>query len=329
MKTQSKQPPTKIKYAIGLAYDLKKRVFYRVTRKPLPFPRVFEIQTNNLCNGACLMCPISKVKNNKPERMSDELFEKIIKDIAENGTDAFVLPFLQNEPLMDNDLFKKLKLIKRMSNGKIATGFVTNGTLFTKEKIKELCEAGVDDVFFSIDASTEETYSKIRKGLNYNRVLENIENLRLANCKTNIIAEFLLQKDNYSELNDFKEYWGKKGIKTFIQSVNNRAGTVSNFRDVSLTREDFSFRKNLTSILELIITGGCWELIDHFNVLCNGDVILCCNDYSRRTILGNVKNNSIKEIWNSQKYQSIREAIFNKDFEKIPECRSCSQIKYF
>ena len=329
METQSKVPSSKIKHAIGLAADVKKRLSYRITRKPLLFPRVIQIQTNNLCNGSCLMCPVSREKIRNPGKMSDELFERIVKEIVENrAEDAFVLLYLQNEPLTDNSIFEKFKLIKKLSNGKIETGFVTNGTLLTGEKIKELCEAEVDDVFFSIDASTEKTYNKIRRGLNYNKVLENIESLRISNCKTRVIAEFAWQKDNYSELNDFKKIWENKGIKTFIQTVNNRAGTVSNFEDIRLTHKDFSFRKKFTTILELIITGGCWELVDHINILYNGDVIMCCNDYERRIILGNVKTNSIREIWNGEKYQLVREAIFDRDFERIPGCSDCSSIKY-
>ena len=64
-----------------------------------------------------------------------------------------------------------------------------------------------------------------------------------------------------------------------------------------------------------------------FNILYNGDVIMCCNDYTKKIILGNVKDESIKEIWNSKKYQSIREFVFDKDFEKITACSTCTKIK--
>jgi radical SAM protein with 4Fe4S-binding SPASM domain len=275
------------------------------------------------------MCPASKEKNKNPGKMSDELFEKIIKEISENITEyTFVWLFLQNEPLTDNTIFNKLKLVKKLSNGKIKTGLVTNGTLLTEEKIKELREAEVNKICFSIDAYTEETYKKIRRGLSYNKVLKNTENLRNSNSKTLVSVKFLWQKDNYFELNDFKKFWKNKGIKTEIDIVSNRAGAVSNFEDIRLTHKNIPFKTNFARDIMLIFTGGCYSLATNFNILHNGDVIMCCNDYTKRIILGNVKNNLIKEIWNSEKYQSIREAIFNKDFEKIPECNNCTLIKY-
>lgn len=316
-------------FALELAVSLKRRLLYHITKQPLSFPTMFQIQTNNLCNGSCIMCPISQEKNKKPGSMSDELFERIIKEISENRTEnTFVWLHLQNEPLTDDTIFNKIKLIKKLSNGAIKTGLVTNGTLLTEDKIKEFNRSDVDRICFSIDAFTEESYNKIRKGLNYNTVIKNIENLRKSNSKANVFVRFIWQKDNYFELNDFKKYWKNKGITTEIGIVNNRAGAVSNFEDIGLTHKNIPFQYKFIQNIWLFLTGGCYYLANSFNILYDGDVIMCCNDYIKKTILGNIQSNSIKEIWNSKRYQSIREAIFNKDFKKIPECHNCSVIRY-
>jgi radical SAM protein with 4Fe4S-binding SPASM domain len=328
--TKIEKPELKsiINFLIISAVYLKRIFVYHITKKPLSFPMFFQIQTNNLCNGSCSMCPLSKKKNKKPGRMSNELFEKIIKEISENRlTYTIIWLFLQNEPLTDNNIFNKLKLVKKLSNGKIITSIVTNGTLLTEEKIKELSEANVDIIFFSIDAFTEETYNKIRRGLSYNQVLKNIENIINSNCKTFVVVKFTLQKDNYLELNDFKKFWKKKGIITEIGYVNNRLGDVSNFEDIYLTPKKVPFKRKFLHNFKLRLAGGCFILATAFNILYNGDVIMCCNDYSKRVILGNVKNKTIKDIWNSKKYNSIREAVSNKDFEKIPGCNNCTAVR--
>jgi radical SAM protein with 4Fe4S-binding SPASM domain len=64
-----------------------------------------------------------------------------------------------------------------------------------------------------------------------------------------------------------------------------------------------------------------------FNILSNGDVILCCENYSKKIILGNVEKSSIKEIWDSKKYQNIRNLIYKKKFEKIPPCVGCEKAR--
>ena len=161
-----------------LAYQ--KRTFeYNIKRRAKPFPSIFQIQTINLCNAACEMCPISKMSNIKTEVMSDKLYEKIVKEISDEYLRfTTVYPYLQNEPLMDADIFNKLKLIKKLSNGQISTGLVTNGSLLTDKKIEELVKSEVDQILVSLDAYSEETFNKIRQGFTkYHHNIRQVDNI--------------------------------------------------------------------------------------------------------------------------------------------------------
>jgi len=66
--------------------------------------------------------------------MSDELFKKIIQEIVKESKTTLVLLYLQNELLIDDKLFRKIKLIKKLSNNVIATSFITNDVLFNGKK---------------------------------------------------------------------------------------------------------------------------------------------------------------------------------------------------
>lgn len=311
-----------------IAVYLKRILSYRIIEKPFPFPMFFQIQTNNLCNGSCVMCPISKEKNKKPGMMSDELFEKIIKEISENKSKfTYVWLYLQNEPLTDKNIFKKVKQLKELSRGKISVGIVTNGTLLTNDKIEEICESDIDRIHFSIDAFTEETYKKIRRGLSYTAILKNIEGIRNSNCKVRVTVGFTIQKDNYFELDDFKKFWKRKGIGIELNVVNNRSGDLSDFENIRVLSKDIPFRQRFIHNFNLRMSKGCVMLATVFNILYNGDVIMCCNDYTKKLILGNVNNESIKEIWNSKKYQFVRKSVSKKDFEKVPACKNCTKLK--
>jgi len=160
-------------------FILQKRIFeYNITKKVKLFPTIFQIQTTNLCNGSCLMCPISSKSNIKPKKMLNELFKKIIDEIIENNlSHSYIYLYLQNEPLMDNDIFNKFKLIKKLSKEQILTGIVTNGTLFSDKKIKELVKSNIDSVIISLDSIKEKTYNKIRQGLNFKKVISNIDKI--------------------------------------------------------------------------------------------------------------------------------------------------------
>jgi len=45
------------------------------------------------------------------------------------------------------------------------------------------------------------------------------------------------------------------------------------------------------------------------HILFNGDVVLCCMDWKRKVVLGNVRSQSIEKIWNSRKYEAVRKII--------------------
>lgn len=53
----------------------------------------------------------------------------------------------------------------------------------------------------------------------------------------------------------------------------------------------------------------------------NGDVVLCCQDYFRQYIRGNIMEKSILDIWNS--YKDIREDLLKRNKVKLPICKTC------
>lgn len=304
--------------------SFKRILQYNITKKPYPFPTMFQIQTNNICNASCIMCPNSSIKNKKPEVMSDELFEKIIKEIAEEKNQFIaVFLYLKNEPLTDKDIFNKYKKIKQLSNENILTGLITNGSLLDSKRVEELKESDLDQIRISLDAANEETYKKIRVGLDYKTVIKNIEKLEHSNCNTKIHMGFVRQKINFLEFKDFKKFCRKKGFVLDVHNIYNRIGDLTDFKKFILEKKDIPYFERVGDFVLKKIMRCCPHVLITFNILCNGNVILCCNDYNDRIILGNVKESSIKEIWNGKKFQEIRAALY-KDYNKVSICKNCN-----
>jgi radical SAM protein with 4Fe4S-binding SPASM domain len=67
-------------------------------------------------------------------------------------------------------------------------------------------------------------------------------------------------------------------------------------------------------------------LWDTLVVLANGDVTVCCYDYNGVLNIGNIKNNSIKELWNSPQLKQLRKIHYKRGFDKIPLCSKCDAI---
>lgn len=298
---------------------------YAISKKSPSFPIVFHIQTINTCNGSCTMCPYSKEKPGKIEEMPNQLFEKIIKEIAYHQSRyTYVHLYLQNEPFLDKDVFRKLKYIKDVSNGRITTGITTNGVLLTPDKIPELTSSDLDELVVSLDAFTEKTYSKIRVGLNFNTVINNIEAIINSGYKKDVYVEFTKQKENASELNDFIKYWKGKRLPILLFFINNRGGGVDNFDKYNKNiGKDFLISRLKKGFAQKVVR-CCPLTLSTFNIRSNGDVVICCNDYGNQMILGNINTSTIKEIWNSETYNKIREKFRNNKHKKIPACKLCS-----
>lgn len=66
----------------------------------------------------------------------------------------------------------------------------------------------------------------------------------------------------------------------------------------------------------------------------NGDVLLCCNDWNKKTIMGNILSDSIQDIWFSEKFNNFRRKLIERKRNFRP-CIACnidgeiSGIEYF
>jgi len=56
----------------------------------------------------------------------------------------------------------------------------------------------------------------------------------------------------------------------------------------------------------------------------NGDVLLCCSDYWAQHTFGNVKNQSLKEIWNGKKFKKVRNWLNRGQRNKVDICKYCT-----
>jgi len=323
-----------IKYAtrfISSYYNrhLKRVWSYKFRKKSSDFPSVIQIQTINDCNGSCSMCPNSQIKNKNIESISNDLFQKIISEIInESKSTPLVLLYLQNEPLMDENIFKKIQIINNISSRRIHIGFLTNGSLLSDEKIKKLEEHKELFVSVSIDALSKVTYDKIRGNLNFDEVQNNLKKLLNSNFnKNNIAIEFTVQKNNIHEYKNFKKFWRKKTGGLLVNYLTNRSGDLDNYEELYSPKNNYQLTERIKINIMKRMLGFCPLPFTSFNILSNGDVIVCREDWTKKIVLGNVKKSSIKDIWNNEKYNEIRQKISNKKYNEIDLCKNCSRWK--
>ena len=97
-----------------------------------------EIETLNRCNGICPFCPVNVNQPQRPyAKMSDELFRKIIDELAEMNYTRGISLFSNNEPFLDERIID----FHKYANEKLPHAIFwlyTNGTLLTFEKFIEI-----------------------------------------------------------------------------------------------------------------------------------------------------------------------------------------------
>lgn len=105
-----------------------------------------EIETLNRCNNDCSFCPVNRNADTRPyHRMTEELFYKIIGELANINYSGEISIFSNNEPLLDTRIFDFIDYAKKQLP-KAHHSLYTNGTLLNKQKFERLI-ASLDTLY--------------------------------------------------------------------------------------------------------------------------------------------------------------------------------------
>ena len=263
-------------------------------------PEIVQIESTNICNAKCVFCPRDEMHRHQGI-MSWDLFRKIVDECVELGI-THVRVHNYGEPFMDKRLVEKVRYAKQ--RGIQEVGMISNGSLITEAVARGMVEAGLDAINISVDASGKEVFESTRLGLNYDKVIANIERLvriraELGRRRPKLILSFVRQNNSADE-SAFIEHWRTVADKIHITDLHNWAGTLNRESDVNYP----CYRPWLT-----------------FTVLWDGRVSLCCADFDGRHVLGDLNTSTIRDIWNAEPYIATRRAHLESGGPDI--CRSC------
>ncbi len=277
------------------------------------FPKFFELDVAKMCNARCIMCPVWK---NPGGVMKEELFEKITREMGDyKDWINTVCLSRDGEPLIDKNLDKKIKLLKDYGIKKVTLS--TNASLLDEDTAIKLIEAGLDDIMFSIDGTTKETFEAIRQGLNFEQVVDNVLNfikIRGNKEKPTIRIRMVLQEKNRNQEEDFKKFWAEKVGKqdtVYAKEMHNWGNQLDNYEG----------KENETEKYAKIPCISLWStMIIHYD----GKIPLCGSDFDNKYVLGDVSKQTIKEIWTSEKFNQLRKLHAEGKRNEISLCPACN-----
>ncbi len=274
--------------------------WFRFSRFTPDYPLSLDIQTRSGCNARCAFCGVNREKNRIPGAMSDELFRKIVDEALTWPNLRQINPYLLNDPLVDRRLEERLDYIiaGRGDRRRPLVRIITNAGLMRDGRARRLLETGIDEINISFNSIVPEVYERAMRPLKYDRVMANIHELirqrdRLGVKKPKISIWTVLTREVEDNLADEKAYWKKLGVGFKARKLDNRAR--SDVEEAQLGRRPMD--------LVRICPIPFWRAW----VMWNGDMILCCVDQERSTVLGNCTDRSIREIWNNPAYRQLRE----------------------
>lgn len=281
-------------------------------------PEYVALEVTNVCNFKCVFCPQSDPQHHLkvPKTYLDEqLCELYLSKIRAAGIKTNLMHWtLDGEPFMHKGF---ARLVDVSANyGFTNTYFATNGMLCT---IERLLEFPLDRVRLNlaIDFCANKVYFEQVRGTkdSWDRVRENIVTIladpRMQNVRIVLtdISSFL-EHDPASLNQQFaalRELFGvRERIIYLTRTFHNATGFLES-RSKSMDK-----RYNL-----------CPYPWTHLRIASNGDIVPCCRDLQHKTVVGNLKTDSIQEIWNSRLMQDVRFNLLLKAPERIAACKGC------
>jgi len=274
-------------------------------------PYSLQIEPTNCCNIACICCPRSRSSRARGY-MDFSLFRRIIDDASRIGV-RMVRLYLHGEPILHPQIVEMLGYVKRKG---IGIHLVTNGTLFTRDRIEAILDSNFnrgDRIIFSILGYSKEVHEKIMRGVDHYQVLKDLSlflELRREKKLNVPVIEVIFygMPENESEKREFYEYW--HGVVDHVQIVDETSKHFAGFK--SAHPDSVPLRSRT-----------CIYLWDRMTIFWNGDVTTCMADVDGIHRFGNLREQSISEVWNCQTIKSIKQLHKQRNFQELPLCSRC------
>ena len=303
-----------------------KRIYNRKMKLPFKF---VGLMLSRECQASCIFCPVPYKKDlsGKERFMPMKVAKKVIDELAGYGFSGSI-NFGENGDALLNPDFKNIIEYAREKLPLAKPVFYTNMMHVDKDVSEFLIKNNLSKLTLNIDGASEHTYRYSKPGLNFDKVKANlhgfidIRNKSGSSCQ--VCIEILSPK-RYMNL--------RKNQKI---DVPYDAPQVIKYWKNFLSGDDlideiiwfYSWNNQSKKKRRISCPSGILgeAFFDKMFISTEGNTYICCLDYNTRLTYGNVLENSIYDLWKSEKRRRIIDDIINKQFKKIGEpCFYCSE----
>ena len=268
------------------------------------YPIFIDIEVTSACNLKCDFCATTfRGKTIKMGFISFEIIKKIIDEGADN--DLFGVKFnIRGEPLLHPQIHEFVKYAKQKNL--IDVYFNTNAILLGEDVAKKLIDSGLDRLSISFEGYTKSVYEKYRIGANYEKVLSNIENIQSLKRKLGVEhpkvrIQTVMLPELEETFDEYKKFWAER-----VDEVG-----FLDYKEMKIKKRNIKY------------PWACPQIWQRMAIWWNGTILPCNHDDDGLLVLGNVRTSTIKEVWNSNKLNNIREMHKKGNAHEIQACDGC------
>lgn len=310
---------------------------------PLPAPFTVRIDPCGACNFKCVFCPCNQSdykKQERHQRMTWDIFLKVLDGLKEwakrdvikrpgKETSLKVVDFHGfGEPLLNPLLADMVREIKRARVCR-EIRLVTNGSLLTAKKSKDLIDAGLDLCRVSIYALDRMGYKQIcGVGLDPSCIIANVKcfyNLSRgtgSKISAKIISSTLRSQE---DVKSFYQIYDSITDFSFIEEVGTVWPKFKVNKEANIGKHVHGTYKDICDVIKKSSMDRpiCTMPFIEMQVHADGIVSPCSSDWRRELSYGNVMNKGIENLWQSSAMLELCKMHLNrKAYIDLP-CKSC------
>jgi len=295
---------------------------------PLATPFIVFVDPASSCNFKCTFCPTGHrdmiAETGRFQGvMKLDLFQKIVDDLAAFEKPIKVLRMYKDgEPFL-NKRFADMVAYAKKSGRVEYIDTTTNGTLLSPDRVGPVLEAGIDKINISVDGMNEETYLRFT-GFKFDlkKFIDNVKWIYANRGSCEIVVKIPAELITEAQRQEFFDTFGDHCDRIFVEIF---APCWPEFDIEKHTGVKISKGIYQQDIGE---TDTCPYIFYGYSVNADGLVSSCFLDWGRKLIIGDVRTQSMKEIWNSAAMNALRLQHLEGRRRQNPVCGNCGQLSH-
>jgi len=211
--------------------------------------------------------------------------------------------------------------------GGIYTTVSTNGHFLSEENANKLATSGLNNLIISLDGLDQQAYSSYRVNGNIDLVLQGIKNVadakRKNSSKLKLTIQVLINRNNEHQIKQIRNY--ARAMKANLRFKSMQIIDEKSFEQWLPTDRQYSRyeMKGGQYTIKNRMPDKCARLWFNPVITWDGKVLPCCFDKDAHHVMGDLNEDSFKDIWNGPKYRLFRKEIFSER-KMIEICRNCT-----